>query len=107
MSNKSHEETHAQHTNTHTLASAAATKANEDAATAPKTVPITSLRDVGKSAVALPSCPVAAIMCRDCRSGTAEEQGATENADTPPTKAAITTAPRIGQERRKLHSEQL
>lgn len=84
--------------NTQTLASAAATKANEDAATAPKTAPITSFRDVGNSAASLPPGPVAVIMCRDCRARTAEE-GAAENADPPPTRVAITTEPRVEQER--------
>lgn len=79
-----------------TLASAAATKANEDAATAPKTAPITSFRDVGNSAASLPPGPaVAVIMCRDCRARTAEEEGAAENADPPPTRVAITNEPKI------------
>lgn len=86
--------------NTQTLASAAATKANEDAATAPKTAPITSFRDVGNSAASRrPPCPVAVIMCRDCRARTAGEEGAAENADAPPTRVAITTEPRIEQGR--------
>lgn len=92
--------------NAQTLASAAATKANEDAATAPKTAPITSFRDVGNSATSLPPCPVAVIMCRDCRARTAEEEGAAENADPPLTRVATTTEPRIERERCKRRCDQ-
>lgn len=92
------------HKHTPTLASAAATNANEDTPTAPKTAPSTSFRDVGSSADAppLPPGPAAAIVTLSCRAAgdvraptptAGDEQ---ENADAPLTRAATTIAPLRG-----------
>lgn len=97
----------------HTFASAAATKANEDAATAPKTDPSTSFLDVGSSAAESLSRPAAVIVCRDCRAPVgvvlvaAEHEGATENASPPPTRAATTNAPVQQGEARGNHTYEM